>query len=83
LEVPRSALGKAGEGEVFHCDLEGCEVHRDGLVGRVARVLSYPTCDALLVERGDGSTLEVPLTDAFVARIDVEAGVVELSDLPD
>ncbi|MBM4358578.1 MAG: 16S rRNA processing protein RimM [Deltaproteobacteria bacterium] len=83
LEVPRSALGAPAEGEVFHCDLEGCEVHLDGVVGRVARVLSYPTCDALEVLRPDGSRLEVPLTDAFVARIDVESGVVSLSALPD
>lgn len=83
LEVPRSALGKLSDGEVYHCDLEGCEVRHGEVIGRVVRVLSYPTCDALVVERADGTTLEVPLTDAFVERTDVEAGVIELSGLPE
>lgn len=83
LEVPRAALGEAGEGAVYHCDLEGCEVRCGGPVGRVVRVVTYPTCDALVVERDGAKPLEVPLTDAFVARIDVAAGVIELSDLPE
>jgi 16S rRNA processing protein RimM len=84
VEVPRSALGELGDGEVYHCDLEGCVVRlAEALVGRVTRVATYPTCDALVVERAEGPTLEVPLTDAFVVRIDVAAGVVELSSLPE
>jgi len=84
VEVPRSALGEPGDGEVYHCDLEGCAVRAGvALVGRVARVASYPTCDALVVQRPDGGTIEVPLTDAFVARIDVVGELIELSSLPE
>jgi 16S rRNA processing protein RimM len=84
VEVPRSALGEPGDGEVYHCDLEGCEVRLgEALVGRVTRVASYPTCDALIVARDEGPSLEVPLTDAFVVRVDVGAGVIELSSLPE
>jgi len=69
---------------VYHCDLEGCAVRAGvALVGRVARVASYPTCDALVVQRPDGGTIEVPLTDAFVARIDVVGELIELSSLPE
>lgn len=83
VEVPRSALGSPAAGEFFHCDLEGCDVYHGELFGRVERVLSYPTCDALLIERPDGAKLEVPITDAFVARIDVDDRRIELANLPE
>lgn len=83
LEVPRSALGEAGEGEYFHCDLEGCEVRYGDRAGRVVRVLSYPTCDALLVERSDGAKVEVPLTDAYLAEVDLEGRVIALHAWPE
>jgi 16S rRNA processing protein RimM len=83
VEVPREELGEAADGEYFHCDLEGCEARLDGVgIGAVARVVSYPTCDALVVLR-DGHELEVPLTPAYVARIDVSSGIIELIALPE
>ncbi len=83
VEVPRSVLGEAPEGEYFHCDLEGCDVEFEGTIGRVQRVLSYPTCDALLVEKPDGTKVEVPITDAFVASVDLAAQRIRLSNLPE
>ena len=83
VEVERSVFGPVADGEFFHCDLEGCEVRHVDVIGRVVRVLTYPTCDALFVERPDGTNLEVPITDAFIAKIDVVGRVIELVNLPE
>src|SRR5947209_4572636 len=66
VEVPRSVLPPPGPGEAYHADMIGCEVRLGGArIGTVARVVSYPTCDALVVQAEP--TIEVPLTDAYVA----------------
>ena len=83
IEVPREALEPVADGEYYHCDLEGCEVRAGGeRIGVVARVVSYPTCDSLVVARAAGE-IEVPLTDAYVAAVDLTARTIELSSLPD
>ncbi len=80
LLVRRDALPPAEDGEFYACDLEGAQavLVSGEAVGRVAGLASYPTCDILVVERGDGKKLEVPLLDAYVRRVDVAEGVVEL-----
>jgi 16S rRNA processing protein RimM len=81
LEVARSELEPTDDDEYYHVDLEGCRVELAGEpIGRVERVASYPTCDALVVVTAQGK-LEVPLQGAYVTRIDIEAGVIELSTL--
>ena len=67
LLVPR---GELAEDEYWADDLVGCEV--PGL-GVVERVLSYPSCDLLVV----GETL-VPLIDDAVRSVDLEARVIEV-----
>jgi 16S rRNA processing protein RimM len=78
--VPRAALPPPDEGEFYVWDLEGAQaVLTSGEpVGLVAELVSYPTCDVLVVARPDGTRLEVPLVAAYVARVDAERGVVEL-----
>jgi 16S rRNA processing protein RimM len=79
LCVPRASLPPPEEGEFYACDLEGAEAVLAGEpVGRVLELRSYPTCDVLVVERPGGTSLEVPLLDAYVGRVDPERGVVEL-----
>jgi 16S rRNA processing protein RimM len=80
VAVPRSALPPAEEGEFYAHDVEGARaVLASGeAVGRVTGLASYPTCDVLVIERDGGKKIEVPLIDAYVARVDVAAGLVEL-----
>jgi 16S rRNA processing protein RimM len=85
--APRDAFPPAEEGEFYACDLEGAKAVMAGSgeeIGRVSGVQSYPTCDALVIDRGAGKSVEVPLVDAYVGRIDVEGvegAVVEIVTL--
>jgi 16S rRNA processing protein RimM len=81
--VPRAALPPPEEGEFYAWDIEGARaVLTSGEpVGEVLELVSYPTCDVLVVERPDGHAIEVPLTTAYVVRVDVEQAVVELATL--
>ena len=79
LLVAREELPGLEEGEFYACDLEGAKVILRGEeIGRVKSIQEYPTCDALIVERGAQSALEIPLVDAYIASVDTAAGVVEL-----
>jgi 16S rRNA processing protein RimM len=83
IEVPRDELGPPDEGEYYIADLIGCEVIVGGeRLGVVRDVVSYPTCDALVIVR-DGAesagSLEVPLHDAYVEAVDVVARKIVLS----
>lgn len=76
--VPRDAFPPLEEGEFYACDIEGARAMvGEKQVGIVTEMHSYPTCDVLVVKRGSTS-IEVPLTDTYVASIDAAAGVVEL-----
>jgi 16S rRNA processing protein RimM len=81
--VPRASLPPAEEGEFYAWDVEGARaVLRSGeVVGRVAELASYPTCDVFVVVRDNGKRLEIPLVEAYIGRVDVERGVVELVTL--
>jgi 16S rRNA processing protein RimM len=83
LCVARDAFAPLEEGEFYACDLEGARVlgASGELVGRVEGLQSYPTCDVLLVAREGAEAIEVPLTDSFVAQVDVERHVVQLITL--
>ena len=81
--VPRASLPPPEEGEFYAWDVEGASaVLTSGEpVGKVVELISYPTCDVLVVERPDGERIEVPLVAAYVARVDAAAGVVEIHTL--
>jgi 16S rRNA processing protein RimM len=79
VQVHRSALGDTEPDEFFVCDLVGCPALLEGEpIGVVDQVIAYPTCDALLVRRADGASLEVPLHEDFVGRVAPAEGVIEL-----
>lgn len=80
LLVPRDEFPPLEEGEFYACDVEGAraELGSGEIVGRVLTLASYPTCEVLVVERADGSKIEVPLLDEFVASVDTDAGLVRL-----
>jgi 16S rRNA processing protein RimM len=76
--APRSSFPALDEGEFYACDLEGARVEVGGEpFGEVERLVSYPTCDALLVRSAEGR-FEVPLVDDAVDEVDPEAGVVRV-----
>jgi len=79
----RDAFPPLDDGEFYACDIEGAEavLSSGEELGRVVRLQSYPTCDALVIEREGRQSLEVPLLDTYVASIDVERGVVEILSL--
>lgn len=80
--VPRSAFPPLAEGEFYACDVEGAEARvGEARVGVVERLAEYPTTFALVVKTDAGKTIEVPLTEMFVSRVDTEARVVTLATL--
>jgi 16S rRNA processing protein RimM len=81
--VSRADFPPALPGEFYACDLEGARavLPNGDEVGRVRGLRSYPTCDALEIERGSAGILEVPLVDSYVDEVDVEAGLIRLRTL--
>jgi 16S rRNA processing protein RimM len=82
--VPRDEFPPLDAGEFYACDVEGARVvlPTGDEVGRVQALESYPSCDVLVVRRdGERPPLEIPLTEAFVETVDVDAGVVRLVTL--
>jgi 16S rRNA processing protein RimM len=79
LLVHRGAAPELDEDEWYAEDLEGCRV-MDGAVevGRVARMVALPSCEALEVTRDGASDLLVPLVRDAVRSVDVAAGVVDV-----
>jgi 16S rRNA processing protein RimM len=80
VSVPREMLPPPEEGEVYLCDLEGARVvDGEREVGKVVGIRNFPTCDALLVEKPDGTNIEVPMLPAFVVSADPDKGIVEIT----
>ena len=86
LCVRRRDFPPLEEGEVYACDVVGARViapRADGgdeEIGAVRELLTYPSVEVLLVEGARGRW-EVPMVEAYVERIDVEAGEVRLKTL--
>lgn len=80
LLVPRDEFPLLEEGEFYACDIEGARavLSSGEEIGRVTGLAEYPTCDVLVIDRGDKGKLEVPLLDQFVEAVDANAGVVRL-----
>ena len=72
LEVPRAALPSLGPDTYYVFELQGLEVVEEGgePLGRVRDVVPYPANDVLELDSG----LDLPLVEACVREIDLEAG---------
>ena len=83
--VRRRDFEEAESGEFYAIDVVGAEVKLAGeRVGSVAELVTYPSVEVLLVHADDGKgDWEVPLTEMYIARIDVAAKLVELVSLDD
>lgn len=68
LSVPRAALPPIEDDEDYLIDLVGATVlGPDGSTyGMVVEVLTYPSVDAIVIERPDGSRVEQPLVQEWV-----------------
>lgn len=80
LRVPRSAVAPLDADEYWAEDLVGCSVVDGQIpVGTVLRLLGYPSCELLEVERDGAPLLLVPLVRDAVRAIDVEARTIDIS----
>ncbi len=79
LRVPRSAVPPLDDDEYWADDLVGCAVvDGDAQVGTVRRLLAYPSCELLEVERPERPLLLVPLVRDAVRSVDIEAQTIDV-----
>ena len=81
--VKRSDFPAAEDGEFYACDVLGAKVLVAGSeLGTVRDLKSYPTVDVLVVRANDGGKdYEVPLVDAIVETMSLEAETITLRTL--
>jgi 16S rRNA processing protein RimM len=80
LRVPRSAVPPLEDDEFWADDLVGCAVvDGQASVGTVRRLLAYPSCELLEVERDGAPLLLVPLVRDAVRAVDVEARTIDVN----
>jgi 16S rRNA processing protein RimM len=86
--LEKSKLPSLKNNEYYHFELEGMAVVTeliDKSVGVVTEMQSFPTTDALMVRKEDGSTILIPMNKDFIKKIDRDKGciVVNASALED
>lgn len=82
--VRRQDFPALAPGEFYEVDVVGAEARLEGKrVGEVTAILSYPSVSALRIRADEGGFWEVPLVEAFVARVSPEERLVELVTLDD
>ena len=78
--VRRRDFPTADEGEFYAVDVVGSEARLgDSVLGTVGEIISYPTVEVMLVKAADGlGDWEIPLTEAYIGKIDLAAHLVEV-----
>lgn len=81
--VRRRDFPEIEPGEFYAVDVVGAEAWFEGKrFGVVEEILQYPTVDAMLVRADDGEgDYEFPLTEIYVANVDVPNKKVEIATL--
>ena len=76
LHVARAVLPKTGAQEFYHADLVGLRAddEEDRLIGKIVSIQNYGAGDVIEIARGDGSTVLLPFSKAFVPRVEIENG---------
>jgi 16S rRNA processing protein RimM len=83
IGVAKHALPRLPEGELYHSDLVGLRATVEGRdIGEVIGVETYPSSVAMRV-RTDRGTIEVPVLEPYVVRLDPGARTIELAHLDD
>jgi len=79
--VARGDLPPLAPGDYYLVDLIGCKVLLDGrTLGTAVAVRPDPTVDTLIIELESGETVEQPILDPWISRVDVAQGTVELAN---
>jgi 16S rRNA processing protein RimM len=83
--VRRKDFPPAEEGEFYAVDVVGAEARLNGVrLGEVVEIVSYPTVEAMRIRADDKlGDWEIPLSDAFIGKVDTTAKVVEVLTLED
>lgn len=77
--VERGALPPLETGEYYLVDLVGCDVYLNGIVyAKVTDVRPDPSVDTMVIRLESGKKADVPIVDAWVGNVDIEARRVEL-----
>ena len=81
--VRRREFPPPEEGEFYAIDVVGAEARLgDERLGVVVEIMTYPTVETMLVRPDDRQgDWEIPLTDVYIGKVDVEARVVEVRTL--
>lgn len=81
--IARDALQSLPEDEFYWFQLEGLQVqdHRYGDLGKIVEIFTTPAHDILVVQGLRGEVL-IPVVEAFILKIDEEAGIMHV-DLPE
>ena len=78
--VPRDLLPEPEPGEYYLSDLIGARVISPaGEVGEIVEVRVHPSVDTAVVRDADGRTRELPLVEAWLDEVDLEARLVRIS----
>ena len=83
IAVPRSELPEPEDGEYYHADLLGMQVHEAGAsLGEVVAVIAQPSVDVLRIRTASGF-LEIPILEPYVVGVDATARLIEVAHLGD
>jgi 16S rRNA processing protein RimM len=78
--VPRELLPPLEPGEYYLSDLIGARVvSPEGPVGEVVEIRMHPSVDSVVIRKPDGELVEQPLSEPWVAAVDAEAKLLELT----
>lgn len=83
LEIPRDALEPLPSGSYYHVQLIGLAVRTTAgeTLGKLTRIMTTGANDVYVVS-GEGGEVLLPATEEVVRRVDIEAGIMEISPLP-
>jgi 16S rRNA processing protein RimM len=77
--VDRDELPALEEGEYYLNDLLGAVVSdADGRIGVVTEIAMHPSVDSVIIQTDEGTSIEQPLVEAWIERVDTAAGVLVL-----
>lgn len=83
LMVDRELFPKVHDGEIYLVDLIGMKVvnPKGKSVGVVKGTFNHGSVDIITIELKSGEDLDLPFTQDFFTKIDMDNGLIEISDV--